>query len=224
MDDLIREMITPPRRSSLDSSRRSRLVATTLTVGLACVGVTSLTTGALFTDTETMSSSDFTTGTVVIDPQMSPTVELGSGNMAPGDTTYGSILVNNTGSLEQRYAISLAATNDQPTALTGELGLTLFGGVAEGSCNAAGVVGLTPIGARTSLPLTSTPLTGSTTPGQYPGSGTPGINDADRVLGALTSERLCVAVHLPIVTGNAFQGTTAHLALTFDAEQTANNA
>jgi len=223
MDDLIREMITPPRRSSLDSSRRTRLIVTTLTVGLAFVGVTSLTTGALFTDTETMSSSDFTTGTVVIDPQMSSTITLDAGNMAPGDTTYGSILVKNTGSLAQRYAISLIATDDQLAPLTGELGLTLFGAVPEASCNAAGVTGLTPIGSVANLPTASTPLTGSTTPGQDAGTGTPGVNDADRSLAALDSEQLCVAVHLPIATGNTFQGTSAQLALTFDAEQTANN-
>ena len=66
MDDLIREMIAPERRSDLDRGRRSRLVATALTVALAAVGVTSLVTGALFSDTEAVSASDFQTGTVDI--------------------------------------------------------------------------------------------------------------------------------------------------------------
>jgi hypothetical protein len=171
-----------------------------------------------------MSSSDFTTGTVAIDPQMSTTLTLGAANMAPGDTSYGSILVENSGSLEQRYAISLTATDDQPAALTGQLELTLFGAVAEGQCNTAGVASLLPIGRSVGLPAVLSPLTGSTTPGQFTGSSTPGLDDADRLLSALSSEHLCVAVHLPLVTGNTFQGTTAHLALTFDAEQTANNA
>ena len=35
MDDLIREMISPDRRTTLDRGRRSRLIATAVTVGLA---------------------------------------------------------------------------------------------------------------------------------------------------------------------------------------------
>ena len=229
MDDLIREMITPPRRSSLDSSRRTRLVATTLTVGLACVGVTSLTTGALFTDQKTLSSSDFTTGTVVIDPTKATTASIGAGNMAPGDTSYDEVLVTNDGSLAQRYAISLAATNGQPELLTDELNLTLFA-LPTGGCTAAGVSGKTPIGTMGQLPTTITPLVGDKAPGQdddiapaTEGDATPGVDDADRTLIAGASETLCVAVNLPITTGNTFQETTAGFVLTFDAEQIANN-
>lgn len=229
MDDLIREMITPPRRSSLDSSRRTRLVATTLTVGLAFVGVTSLTTGALFTDQKTLSSSDFTTGTVVIDPTKAAVTSIGAGNMAPGDTAYDEVLVTNAGTLSQRYAISIQASNAQAALLTNELKLALYA-LPTGSCTAAGVVGQTPIGLRDTLPTALTPLVGDKAPGQdadivpaTAGDTTPGVNDIDRTLIAGASETLCVAVSLPITTGNAFQNTTASFELTFDAEQTANN-
>ena len=215
MDDLIREMIAENRRPAIDKSRRGRLIATTLTVGLASIGITSLTTGALFTDTETMSATDFTTGTVVIEPTMSATVALGALNMAPGDTSYGAVLVRNAGSLEQRYAVSLAATDGQATPLTGELDLTVYAGGAEAACSAAGIAALTTVATSTGLPTALTPLIGSSDPG---------ADGGDRLLGALTDEVLCVVVHLPVETGNAFQGTTAQLALTFDAEQTANNA
>ncbi len=217
MDDLIREMITEPRRSSLDSSRRTRLVATTLTVGLACVGVTSLTTGALFTDQKTLSSSDFTTGTVVIDPTLPAPFTFGLGGMAPGDTTYGKIAVANTGTLAQRYSISLTAANPaaQTAILTNELDLDLYAIPSAGSCDAAGAAAGTAIGTMTGLPTTLTPLVGDKAPGDDAG---------DRTLIAGASEALCAAVHLPVTTDNTFQNTSASFVLTFDAEQTANNA
>jgi len=100
MDDLIREMIAPERRSDLDRGRRSRLVATALTVALAAVGVTSLVTGALFSDTEFVSAGDFTTGTVdITGAGPSDPVALQASNMAPGDVVYGVVPVLNSGSL-----------------------------------------------------------------------------------------------------------------------------
>lgn len=213
MDDLIREMITP-RSTGLDPARRRRLAATAVTVALAAAGVTSLTTGAIFTDTETMAATDFTTGTVQIEPSMSTTIALGSGNMAPGDTSYGLVTVENAGSLAQRYAVSVRATNDQPTVdLAGELELAVYAAGAA-ACTPAGVAGLTPLATRDGLPLIVTPLVGSPTTGPQAG---------DRTLSTASSETLCVTVSLPLGTTNEFQGAGAQVAFTFDAEQTANN-
>ena len=209
MDDLIREMIDPPRRTRVDPARRARLIATTATVALAAAGVTSLTTSALFTDTQTM-PSDFTTGTVDIAAAMSPTVTLGAGNMAPGDSSYGSVTVANAGSLELRYSISLVATNGQVADLAGELDLAVY---ADPVC-AAGVETGTAIATDEGLPLAPTGLVGSSATG---------ANLGDRPMGAGSTETLCFVVHLPLATTNMFQGTTADLTLTFDAEQTVNN-
>jgi hypothetical protein len=223
-DDLILEMIRPPRGASLDPARRLRLVATTITVALAAAGVTSLTTSALFTDTQTMSATDFTTGTVQIAPTMSGVagLTLAAGNLAPGDTTFGAVTVDNAGSLELRYATSLTGANPltQTVDLAAQLDLTLYaapGGSTTdvaASCNPAGLAALTSVATSTGLPLATTPLLGSNAPGADPG---------DRTLGAQTSETLCVALHLPLATDNTFQGTTASVTFTFDAEQTANN-
>jgi len=213
MDDLIREMIAPERRSDLDRGRRSRLVATALTVALAAVGVTSLVTGALFSDTEAVSASDFQTGTVDIVAAHSVTQTLESPNMAPGDVAYGVVPVSNGGSLELRYAVEVTAVNAQPEDLAGELQLDVYAGVA--SCNAAGVASATPIGTLPAgVPTTPITIIGSQVIGQDPG---------DRVLAAGTSEDLCVSVGLPLVTDNTFQDTDAQVALTFLAEQTVNN-
>lgn len=224
MDDLIREMIEPPRRAALDPARRLRLVATTATVALAAAGLTSLTTSALFTDTQMMSATDFTTGTVRISPEMSatPGLTLAAGNLAPGDTTFGAVTVSNIGSLELRYATSLTGANPvaQTADLAGELDLTLYAAPAgsttdvAASCNATGVSALTAVATRVGLPLTTTALLGSNAQGPDAG---------DRTLGAQTAETLCVALTLPLETGNTFQGTTASVTFTFDAEQTANN-
>lgn len=223
MDDheLIQEMIAPPR-PTLDPGRRSRLLVTGATVALAAAGVTSLTTSALFTDTDTMSATDFTTGTVRIDPQMSTTLALGDLNLAPGDVSYGAVRVENAGSLEHRYTLSVAAANDQAADLAGELELRVLAAAGPGvdvaaACR-AGFPGLQTLTTLTALPTSLTQVVGSTDAGQdaAPGGG-------DRVLPATGAETLCLAVTLPLTTGNAFQDTTASLSLTFDAEQTANN-
>ena len=213
MDDLIREMIAPERRSDLDYGRRSRLVATALTVALAAVGVTSLVTGALFSDTEAVSASDFQTGTVDIVAAHSATQTLGSLNMAPGDVVYGVVPVSNEGSLELRYAVEVTGSNAQPVDLARELQLDVYARVD--SCDATGAVLAKLIGSLPGGALT-TPITivGNPEIGQHPG---------DRVLAAHASENLCVSVGLPLGTLNVFQNTDAQLALTFLAEQTVNN-
>lgn len=216
MDDLIREMITPAR-AAVDRPRRRRLVTTAVTVALAAAGVTSLSTGALFTDTQTMSATDFTTGTVQITPTMSGTITLGASNLAPGDTSFGLVDVQNAGSLAQRYAVSVVATNTGAVDLAAELDLAVYATGAAG-CSASGVAALTPVATSTGLPTASTALIGSPAPGV---DATPG--GGDRPLSTLTGETLCFTVHLPLSTPNAFQGAGASIELTFDAEQVANN-
>lgn len=214
MDDLIREMITPPR-DGVDAARRRRLAATAVTVALAAAGVTSLTTGALFTDTETLGAAELTTGTVQIAPTMSPTVTLGATGMAPGDTTFGLVTVQNAGSLAQRYAVSLQATNDDVAVdLAGELELAVY---ATSTCTAPAVAALTPVVAIAGLPTVLTPLLGDPATGQQP------VRGGDRFLATGATEDLCVTVHVPLATDNTFQGAGADLVLRFDAEQTVNN-
>ncbi len=215
MDDLIREMITPQRRTDVDRGRRSRLIATATTVGLAAVGLTSLTTGALFTDADTTGAANFTTGTITITAEHSASQTLNAGNMAPGDTVYGVVPVQNTGTLQLRYSVSAMGTNAVPaTDLAGQLELTVYAGVTPANCNAAGIGSASGSWAMAGVPTAWTPLVGSSATGQ---------DTDDRVLPAGTGEDLCVSVALPLSTDNSFQGADASIDLQVDAEQTVNN-
>lgn len=216
MDDLIREMIAPERRSDLDRGRRSRLAATALTVALAAVGVTSLVTGALFTDTEPVNAGDFTTGSVDIEGAgPSAPAALQASIMAPGDVVYGVVPVSNSGSLELRYAVQVTGTNRelQDADLAGKLQLNVYEDVT--SCDATGAVPAKRIG--------TLPGGASTTPFTIIGDETIGPDSGDRVLIANEDEELCVSVGLPLDTDNTFQSTHAEVLLTFLAEQTVNN-
>src|SRR5690554_1798451 len=108
MDDLIREMLEPERPAPGVVARRRRFVATLSIIGLAALGVTSLTTNALFTDGDDTSRGNFVTGTVDISASEGE-FSAPAGNAAPGDTHYTPFEVTNSGTLELRYAIVLQA-------------------------------------------------------------------------------------------------------------------
>jgi spore coat-associated protein N len=189
--------------------RRSALLALTIG-GLAALSLTGVAMSmAQFTDQATVPSNDFTTGTV--DISTSPTTSLLSlGNMAPGDTVNGSLVVTNAGSLNLRYAMSTSSTNaDVPVPLNLRSQLSLQVKTIGTSCaafNGADVVTLALL---------------STNPGF--GSNAQGADPGDRTLAAAASETLCFRVTLPLGTGNAYQGATTTATFTFDAEQTKNN-
>lgn len=131
MDELLQEMIDPaPQRG--DVSRWRRLGATAAIFALAGLGVTSLTTSALFTDRDT-TAGDLLTGTVDLrlgtDANGTADFVLPTLGMAPGDSVARQLEVHNDGSLAQRYAVSYKAdttlldpslTPTAPTLGTGE--------------------------------------------------------------------------------------------------------
>ena len=167
---------------------------------------------ALFTDTASVGSNTFTTGTV--DLTTSPTTALVTfSNMAPGDTTTQSLVVNNAGTLAYRYAISSTATNTDAKGLKDQLVLTI-----------KTIDVTTPATPCDNFDGTQL-YTGDTdsTAGKLVGDNTSGAQAGDRNLSASASETLCFRVNLPTATGNAFQNATTTVTFTFDAEQTANN-
>ena len=111
MDDLLERMIdpAPPQR---DTPRRRRLWSTVAIVGLAAVGVTSLTTSALFTDKDSTTSA-ISTGTIDLTSSQLDFV-LPAGDLKPLDTVYSPVTVTNDGSLGFQYAISLLARTPTP--------------------------------------------------------------------------------------------------------------
>jgi spore coat-associated protein N len=200
MDELLREMITPPppRR---DPARRKRLIATVGILGLAGLGMTSLVTSAIFTDNDETGRSGIITGSVDIEAGESAAFELPPGNLAPGEWVYSPVTVTNEGSLALVYTVDYLATSDAKN-LASTLSLDVFALPAD-ECDADGVDGVTAIGsAGPGLASAATPIV-----------------DTERPLSSSVSETLCVRVAVPLEIGNDFQNATADLALTFLAEQ-----
>lgn len=201
-------------RSSKNRRERRRLVTGLCVLGVAGIGITSLVTGAFFTDTQSIGSNTFTTGTVKLG--LTPVTNAVSlPNMAPGDTVYGPITVSNTGSLALRYAMLSTSDATDANFLAAQLQMTVKTGIAAASCNAAGWSG----GAVASPAAAF----GSTTGTKVFGDAAVGFQTGDRTLAAAATEVLCVQVTLPFSTGNTYQNKTTTAVFRYDAEQTANN-
>lgn len=230
MDDLLQEMIDPAPVHH-DAPRRRRLWATVAIVGLAAVGATTLTTSALFTDNDS-SSASIESGTVDLEVGETP-LAFGTQNLLPGASTFAPLQINSSGSLALRYAITYSATvadgaeeepvlDPAPTVvgdLRDVLVLSVYEGIADGACNAAGITaaGATPINVQDDVwPGTSSPLVGNVAIGFQTG---------DRALDSGQSELLCFRVDFPSTpeNQNEYQDSSVTLNLTFSAEQTAHN-
>src|SRR5690554_5664459 len=103
MDDLIQEMLEPDRPAPGAVARRRRFVATTTIIGLAAIGITSLTTNALFTDTDESGQSGFVSGSIKIGTTPTDFVMVPDVFAAPGDHYYAPVVVTNEGTLQLRY-------------------------------------------------------------------------------------------------------------------------
>ena len=167
---------------------------------------------ALFTSSATVAANTFTAGTVVISTNPASAL-VTFANMAPGDQVTAPLVVNNTGSLDLRYAVTSVATNLDAKALMTQLVLTIKSGVT--TCTNAAY-------AATGVILYSGAL-GSAAGINVVGDPTVGFQAGDRPLTSLTNETLCFHVSLPIASGNAYQAATTTASFTFNAEQTANN-
>ncbi len=230
MDELLQEMIDPepPRR---DGARRWRLWTTIGVFTLVGVGVTSLTTSAVFTDTDSV-AGDLLSGTVVVtlDPtDPTSTLALNAGNVAPGDVVNAPLVVTNSGSLALRYAVSYwsESTTQNPPAGAGDLrnmlSLEILPLGANASC-AAVPASTTPLGSVTTL---GTVAVSDATAAKLVGDPATGAQGGDRDLSAGTqggnTETLCVRLAFDKNATNIYQATSAKLHLRIDSEQTVNN-
>lgn len=196
------------------SARTSRLAAAGATVALSAAGLSTLVTGAFFTDTQSIGGNQFVTGTV--DLAATPTTAAVSmSTMAPGDVTYGTVTVNNSGSLQMRYSLLSTSDTTDNNFLAAKLALTVKSGVTD--CSAAGF-------AATGSVQLYTGVLGATTGTKVFGDAAQGAQTGDRTLAAGASETLCAKVELPTNADNTYAGKTTTTVLKFDAEQTANNA
>lgn len=161
---------------------------------------------AVFTDSKANAANTFGSGVIQIDNAPASAV-VTLANMAPGDSVIAPLIMTNTGTLPERYAMSTSATNTDAKGLAAQLELTIRLKTASACSVEDGVIlygpGALSIGAI--------------------GSNAQGDQSGDRTLAAAAIETLCFKVLLPISTGNAFQSATTTATFTFDAEQTANN-
>jgi len=212
MDDLIEEMVNPAPAQA-DKARRRRLWATVSILGLAALGITSLTTSALFTDKETTSDA-ISTGRVNLEVgQLAFTVPVD--NMLPGASVVAPVTVSNGGSLRYQYAISYRADDraGDATALSTALRVSIH---ATSTCTLASTSTATNRIGQSGPPGTFGLATSDTAI-----VGTPGVDEAtgNRHLNAASSEDLCVRIDFDEAAGNEYQDTSATLELTFDARQ-----
>lgn len=184
----------------------SRLLRSVATLGVAAATMALSFSGAWFSDTDAVSASSVTTGT--LEMTAPATIDFSLTNMAPGDEANETVALRNNGSLQLRYDMSTTATNADAKGLAAQISAIVYQEsletTADGVCDAsyATASGFTS--------LASGPL----------GS----LSIDDRVVNATTDEVLCVAVQLPgASTGNEFQNATTTVTFTFVSEQTANN-
>lgn len=184
-------------------------------LGVSAVSLTSLASSALFTATGSTSGSTVTSGSVDIALGGTAATTLAVSAMAPGDSRYGVISVQNSGSLAARY--SARAAWSPANALTSALTLsvrTIASTSATCDATLAWGTGDLVTNAAGTGDAASVPLFGSATTGQQTG---------DRALAAAATEVLCVRLSLPTSAGNAVASQTSSLSVVLDAEQTVNN-
>ncbi len=199
-------MQTAPKQAN--GSRRTRQIALSVVVLVAALAALSISSLALFSDSETVAGNGFTTGT--IDLTAAPATAVVTMPLAaPGDQVTATLTVANAGSLDLRYNMTSTTTED---SLASELVLTVKNGVT--TCDDAnwGTDGTT---------VYSGALGATTTIAVF-GSAAAGADPGDRTLSAGTNEILCVNVTLPI-SSTGPQGATSTATFLFDAEQTKNN-
>jgi len=109
MDDLLNEL-EPQGPAPEERERRRRLIAAVGIAGLSLLTVGTLSSGAWFSDTETVNAGQIVTGSVILANNTTKTVQFSETNLAPGDTRYAEVHVNNTGSLQLRYAVAANST------------------------------------------------------------------------------------------------------------------
>ena len=208
--DLLSEIERPDPADDERRERRFRLVASVGIIGLSLVGVTTLATGALFTDQSTLPGA-ITAGTVDIasSGNLDVTVAL-NGGFAPGDSITRAVTVSNAGSLAQFYDVSSSAAAGAP----GDTLHTVLAVQAEytATCTPA-----------TTFAAAAVPLNGASLVSARP-------------LAAAANESLCVRISFPdagtpvdkvAANGdgdNVFQGDDADVTLTFTAVQRAGIA
>jgi hypothetical protein len=206
---------TNPAPLPLERPRREtrRLLLGGLVLAVTLTGLTTLITGAFFTDTQSIGGNAFTTGTVKLGVAPA-SAAITVGGMAPGDVVTAPITVSNAGTLAERYAVLSTSDATDANFLAAQLAMTIRTGVTTCSTAGFGATGAVVYGPGVLGSTAGTKVLGDAAQGAQPG---------DRTLAAGTNEVLCVQVSLPLSTPNTYQNKTTTATFRFDSEQTVNN-
>jgi len=224
MDDLLQEMIDPAPTQH-DRARRRRMWTTAAIVGLAAIGVTSLTTSAVFSDRE-RSGAAINTGTLDLKANTKLTFTMPVSNMLPGARVYAPVTIKNDGSLAFEYAAKVTADAQKGAAADNP---SLGNGDTPNSADLPDMLRLDLYSADSDTCDSSVAQTANLV-GRTPGTwgigtdqklfGSPTANAAgNRTLSADATEYFCVRVTFNKAAENEYQNTAAQLTLTFDAVQ-----
>ena len=175
------------------NSRRRALVAPIALVVAAAASLAALSSGAWFTDTESVPNNTFSTGTVDLraDPANSA---MYIDHMAPGDKVVAPLSLYNDGSVALEWLVTASATGDLAPALQ----TTIKTGVT--SCDEAGFdADGVDLGSADTTVITDTPF-----------------GDMQDPIASMGRTDICIQVELPGEgTGNSYQGDAAELTFNF---------
>ena len=199
--------------------RTRYVVGGALVVGVLATSV-AVATQALFTDTASVGTNAFTTGTLDITTSTSSAL-LTATNWVPGDEKNGTLTVANAGTLALRYSVQDTSNDLDEQGLRDVLVLRIAQQQG-GSCDypyfntngTSTTIGDTQLYLSTGFHDLATDIIGNSASGQQTG---------DRTLGPSTNEVLCFAVAMPLGTTNAQAASTTTVVFTFKSEQTVNN-
>lgn len=199
---------------------RGRAVLSLAVVAFLATGMSVQGTFASWTDSATMTTGPFASGTldIMINGQLAgpgttnnPGTTANAGftlpNMSPGESVATSFPVRNNGTTGLKYNVAGTATG----------GLAVAGGMQY-----AVYFGVTATNTGTEANANRVGACGGTTPTDANGvtlTGTSASLAADRTLAANTQETACVVVRLNSTAGNALQGQTTSASLVFNARQ-----
>ena len=180
-----------------------RLVLTGVLIVGVVSGFVEHGTAAYFTSAASSSGNQFVTGSVTITASNTAGDSLSVSNLVPSDTLVAQLTVNNSGTLDLRYAMTTNTSGD--TALINALLLTVRTKTSNACSSLDGAVLYGP---------------GNLLSGTM-GDPTVGTQTGDRTLAAGANERLCFAVSLPTSGSTSLQGLSMTALFSFQAEQQA---
>ena len=207
--------LPPPPTAATTAASSSSILTSLLALAMTVAALAAVTTSALFTETDTVGSNSFSTGSVDLSTNPTTQIVYAASDMAPGDSETGQVTVSNDGSLEYRYSVTSTTTED---ILAAQLDMTIWDEADEatvdqtcdGTAPGTTVYAANDLGAKAGVDVV--------------GDSTQGSQTGDRVLGASGTDVLCFLVELPSSTDDTFEGLTTDATFEFNAEQTANNA